>query len=56
MTKRGLALFDNPGRPDAARVREMHNVIAWMGNEVPALIDWWAAQRPRKVRAPARRR
>ncbi|MFE9576296.1 GbsR/MarR family transcriptional regulator [Nocardia sp. NPDC006044] len=46
MTSRGLALFDDPEAPEAARVREMHEFFVWMGKELPALIDrWYAEQR-----------
>lgn len=46
MTSRGLALYDDPDGPQAARVREMHEFFVWMGKELPALIDrWYAEQR-----------
>ncbi|KAA8884750.1 MarR family transcriptional regulator [Nocardia colli] len=46
MTSRGLALYDDPAGPQAARVREMHEFFVWMGKELPALIDrWYAEQR-----------
>ncbi|WP_330256687.1 hypothetical protein OG874_20280 [Nocardia sp. NBC_00565] len=44
MTSRGLALFDDPNGPDAARVRDMHDFFVWMGKELPALIDRWYAE------------
>ncbi|MFB8274795.1 GbsR/MarR family transcriptional regulator [Nocardia colli] len=46
MTSRGLALYDDPAGPQAARVREMHEFFVWMGKELPALIDrWYTEQR-----------
>ncbi|MFI9511185.1 GbsR/MarR family transcriptional regulator [Nocardia sp. NPDC052566] len=45
MTARGLALFDDPNGPEAARVREMHEFFIWLGKEMPALIDRWFAER-----------
>ncbi|MFC9433281.1 GbsR/MarR family transcriptional regulator [Nocardia sp. NPDC057030] len=45
MTSRGLALFDDPNGPEAARVRETHEFFVWMGKELPALIDRWYAER-----------
>jgi DNA-binding transcriptional regulator GbsR (MarR family) len=44
MTARGLALYEAPNGPDAARVREMHDFFVWMGKELPALIDRWYAE------------
>ncbi|WP_067540912.1 GbsR/MarR family transcriptional regulator [Nocardia crassostreae] len=44
-TSRGLALFDDPNGPDAARVRDMHDFFVWMGKEFPALLDRWDAER-----------
>jgi hypothetical protein len=48
MTARGLSLFDDPDGPDAARVRDMHDFFVWMGRELPALIDRWYTEHPRR--------
>ncbi|MBF6181232.1 GbsR/MarR family transcriptional regulator [Nocardia otitidiscaviarum] len=44
VTARGLALFDDPEGGDAARIRDTHGFFAWMGKELPALIDRWEAE------------
>ncbi|QIS13698.1 GbsR/MarR family transcriptional regulator [Nocardia arthritidis] len=44
VTARGLALFGDPNGKDASRVRDMHEFLAWIGKEMPALIDRWYAE------------
>ncbi|MEU8898155.1 MarR family transcriptional regulator [Nocardia sp. NPDC048505] len=46
-TARGLALFDDPQGPDAARVRDIHDFFVWVAKEIPELIDRWFEQHPR---------
>ncbi|WP_330179588.1 winged helix DNA-binding protein [Nocardia sp. NBC_01503] len=46
-TARGLALFPDPEGVAAARVRDMHDFMVWMGKELPALLDRWEAEHGR---------
>ncbi|RJO72943.1 MarR family transcriptional regulator [Nocardia panacis] len=41
---RGLRLFDDPAGAGAARVREIHEFMTWIGREMPALIERWYAE------------